>query len=306
MKLKLDFDVVVVGAGVAGMTAAIYLKRANMNVVMIENNAPGGQINRTSTIENYPGFEKIDGPTLAYNIFTQTQTFEIPYKYGDVIEVINKRGYKIIKTETEEIKCKAVIIATGRRPRELGLKNETNLTGKGISWCSICDGPLYKNLNVAVVGGGNGALEESIYLSEICKKVTIIHRRDYFTADKLLIEKALSKKNIEVKYSTVVTSLNESEKKLGSIDVKNTKTEKEENLEIDGLFIFIGNIPVSDMLEYTKVKRENGYINVDKKMKTNIKGIYACGDVIKKDVYQISTAVGEGATAALSLSKDYN
>lgn len=304
--MELDFDVVVIGAGIAGMTAAIYLKRSNVSVVMIENNAPGGQMNRTNSIENYPGFNKIDGPTLSYNVFMQTQELGIKYKYGKVIDITVKKGYKILKTEKEVIKCKAIIIATGRKSRELGLPNEKSLTGKGISWCSICDGPLYKDLVVTIVGGGNTALEETIYLSEICSKVILIHRRDSFKADKILIDKVLTIPNVEIKYNSVITNINEINNKLSGVEIKNVIDNSKEVIEASGLFIFIGNIPVTDMLKNTKVKMDNDYVIVSNEMRTNVKGIYACGDVIKKNVYQISTAVGEGAVAALSAVKDIN
>jgi thioredoxin reductase (NADPH) len=301
--MKLDFDVVVVGAGIAGMTAAIYLKRANINVVMIENKAPGGQINRTSSIENYPGFEHIDGPTLAYNTFMQTQKLGILYKYGNVIEIKIDSDYKIVKTDKEEIKCKAVIIATGRKARELGLKNELALTGRGISWCAICDAPLYKNIPVAVVGGGNSALEEALYLSEISSKVTLIHRRNEFKADKSLVDRVIKNPKIEIKYNNVITDINESNNKLDSLIIENVEDREKETLDVSALFILIGSLPVSELLRETGVETDNGYIVVNSEMKTNIDGIYACGDVIKKEVYQISTAVGEGAIAAMSAIK---
>jgi thioredoxin reductase (NADPH) len=304
--MKLDFDVVVVGAGIAGMTAAIYLKRANINVVMIEHTAPGGQVNRTSSIENYPGFEKIDGPTLAYNTFMQTQKLGINYKYGNVIDVTVEDEYKIVRTDKEEIKCKAIIIATGRKAKELGLKNELSLTGRGISWCAICDAPLYKNMNVAVVGGGNSALEEAIYLSEICSKVTLIHRRNEFRADKILVDQVVKSPKIEIKYNSVITDINESNNRLNDLVIENVETKDKETLDVSALFILIGSIPVTDLLKDTEVEVDNGYVVVDSEMRTKVEGIYACGDVIKKSVYQVSTAVGEGATAAMSAIKYIN
>lgn len=291
--MKLDFDVIVVGAGMSGMTAAIYLKRSNVSVAIIEDTAPGGQINRTSRIENYPGFSMIDGPTLAFNVFTQVQNLGIPYKYGKVLEVIDEKDYKIIKTNKEELKCKAVIIATGRRPKEIGLPNEKNLIGKGISWCAICDGPLYKDIDVAIVGSDRKALEEANFLSSMCSKVTIVSNEPVTEFDR--------KDNVEVIDNAVVISLNELDGKLDSIDISIGKEEK--NIKVKGLFVYLGSVPVSDMLENTGVEIENGYIVVDRNMKTNVDGIYACGDVIKKEFYQISTAVGEGAIAALSVVK---
>jgi thioredoxin reductase (NADPH) len=300
--MKVQYDVVVVGAGCAGMTAAIYLKRFNLNVVMIEKSAPGGQINRTDKIENYPGFNIIEGPTLAMNIFMQTQNLEVEYRYGDVLNIIDKDEYKIVKTDTEEITTKAVVIASGRKPRELGLPNEKSLTGRGISWCAICDGPLFKNKEVVVVGGGNSAFQESLYLADICKKVTIIHRRNTFTADNELQEKVLNNKKIKIILDSEVITLNEKENKLASIVIKD-KNAKQKTIKSDGLFIYIGFEPVTDMVKDFDIL-ENNYIVTDDNMRTKIKGIYACGDVIKKELYQITTSVGEASKAAMSAKLD--
>ncbi len=300
--MKLDFDVVVVGAGIAGMTAAIYLKRANINVVMIENNAPGGQINKTNLIENYPGFNKIDGPTLAFNVFQQTQSLSIPYKYGKVLNVETYDDYKEVHTDKEVIRCKAVIIATGRKSKELGLENEKSLINKGISWCALCDAPLYKEKDVAVVGSNKEALEETILLSDICLSVTLISDIE-LKGD--LLNKVRSISNIHIKEGYSVVSLNSLDSKLNSIDIVN-KNEMKENIKVAGLFIYIGNVPATDMLKNLNVNMQDDYIVVDENMRTNVRGIYACGDVIRKEVYQISTAVGEGARAAMSMVKDYN
>lgn len=295
--MKLDFDIVVIGAGISGMTAAIYLKRANINTLIIENNAPGGQVNRTNKIENYPGFVSIDGPTLAYTVFSQVQNLNIPYKHGQVIEILDKKEYKIIKTNKEEITCKSVIIATGRKPKELGLPNEKRLIGKGISLCAICDGNFFKNKVVAVVGSDKHAVIEAEYLSEIASKVILI------TKEKELDEesKRYINNKMDILYESEVIAINEKDNKLNSIDIKN---KREDNLIIDGLFVVVGNIPVTNILDDSKVKLSDGYILVDQNMRTNVKGIYACGDVVKKDVYQISNAVGEGAVAALTAIND--
>lgn len=295
------FDTVVIGSGVAGMTAAIYLKRSNKKVLLLEKSAPGGQINRTAKIENYPGYKEVDGPTLAMNIYEQVMALEIEYRYGNVLEIENSKDKKIIKTDMEEIETKTIVIASGRSPKELGLDNEKQLIGHGISYCAICDGPLYKEQVVAVVGGGNSALEEALYLSELCKKVYIIHRRDTLRADAILQEKAKEKKNIEFLYNSKVTELIEENNQLASLLVD--QDGKIEKLDVNGLFIYIGNTPNTEFLKENEIQLENGYLVVDSNMKTSIDGIYACGDVIKKEFYQISTAVGEGATAALAIKK---
>lgn len=293
--MKLDFDVVIAGAGIAGMTAAIYLKRANINVAMIEKTAPGGQVNKTNNIENYPGFNKIDGPTLAFNIFNQTQSLGVTYKYGNVIDIKDNGNYKIVITDNEEYKCNAVIVATGRKPKELGIDNEKNLINKGISWCALCDAPLYKNLEVAVVGNNEYAIEESLMLSEICSKVTLIYEKE--------LKKPIGN-NIVVKENSRVIKLHSNNDKLESIDVE--KDNNVENINVSGLFIIIGSSPASEILKNTSVKLDDGYVVVDENMRTNVKGIYACGDIIKKEVYQVSTAVGDGAKAAMSYIKDFS
>lgn len=300
MKLKtLDFDVVIVGCGIAGMTSAIYLKRSNLNVCMIEKNAPGGQLNMINEINNYPGFESIDGPTLAFNVFNQIKKLEVPYKYANALEIIDNIEYKMIKTDKEEITCKNVVIATGRRPRELGLQNEKRLLGKGISYCSICDGTLYKDKVVAVVGGGNSAIESALYLSEICQKVYLIHRTESYRAENTLMDNIKEKENIELIKNAKITELKEKDDKLSSVIINDGK-----EIKCNGLFINVGNVPIP--VKCKNLKLEENYIVVDNKMESNIEGIYACGDIIKKDVYQITTAISEGTIAAINIIKKFN
>ena len=296
------YDCIVIGAGPAGMTAAIYLKRANIKVLLLESSVPGGQINRSAVVENYPGFTKIDGPTLASKMYEQIKELNIDYRYGEVIDILEDGNQKIVKTDKEEILCQGVIIATGRYPKELGLENETALVGHGISWCAICDGPFFKNKDVCVVGGGNSAFEESLYLSDICKSVTILSRSDKLRADSILVEEVKSKDNITILYNSVVNTINEKTGYLSSILIEQDGNIKE--IECAGLFIYIGSKPSTHFARNLGLKMQNDYIVVDKNMHTNIKGIYACGDVIQKEIYQISTAVGEGAIAALSFKKD--
>lgn len=300
--MQQTYDCVVIGAGAAGMTAAIYLKRANINVLLLESSVPGGQINRSARVENYPGFTQIDGPTLAAKMYEQVQSLKIDYRYGEVIDLEQKENYKMVKTNKEDILCKGIIIATGRVPKELGIENETSLVGNGISWCAICDGPLFKGKDVCVVGGGNSAIEESLYLSEICKSVTILNRSTQLRADSVLVEEMLQKQNITVLYNSVVNTINEKNGYLSSILVNQEGMIKE--IECDGLFIYIGSVPVTNFARNLNIEMKNDYIVVDDTMRTNVKGIYACGDVIHKEVYQIITAAGEGAKAAMSFKKD--
>lgn len=296
--MKNNYQCVIIGSGVAGMTAALYLKRLNIDVLVIEENIPGGQIVNTSVIENYPGFQKIDGATLASNIYSQLTNIEIPYSYSKVIRIENSHTKKNIITNNGNFTCDTIIIATGRQPKKLGLKNEDRLIGHGLSYCAICDGMLYKNKNVAVVGGGNSAFEESLYLASICSKVTILIRKDKAIADPILIDKIEKLENVEIKYNAEVKELCENNNQLTKIKLNN-----QEELEISGLFIFIGLQPKLEFLVDSNIKIINNYIEVDEKMQTNIENIYACGDVIKKDVYQITTAVGEATVAAINVSK---
>ena len=293
----LDFDVVVIGCGVAGMTSALYLKRANVNVCVIERNAPGGQLNMILDINNYPGFKSIDGPSLAFNMFEQIRELNVPYKYANVLEIINEKDKKIVKTNKGDITCKGIIIANGRRPRELGVEDEKKLIGRGISYCSICDGTLYKDKDVCVVGGGNAAFESALYLSDICNKVYLIHRRDEFRGENMSLEKIKNKDNIEIKTSVKIKKLIAKDDKLSGVLLDN-----EEEIPCEAVFVNVGNVPMPIKCENLNV--DEGYIIVDEKMKTNIDKIYACGDIIKKDVYQISTATGEGTIAAMSLIKE--
>ncbi len=296
----MKYDVAIIGSGVAGMTAAIYLKRANVDVVIIEKNAPGGQINKTAIIENYPGFSSIEGPNLAMNIYMQINDLEIPYKGMEILEIVDNGEEKIVKGNNEDIICKKVIIATGRKPKSLDVPNEDRLNGKGISWCAICDGALFKNKDVLVIGGGNSALEESLYLASLVNKVTMVHRRDEFTGDEVLKNKVLNNEKIEIIWNTVVEQFNERDGLLESVAIKNKVTDEKRNVPVSGSFIFIGFEPETKIFENLEITDKFGYILVDKYMETSKKGIYACGDVIRKELYQIVTAMGEGAQAAMS------
>lgn len=293
----LNFDVVVIGCGVAGMTAALYLKRANVNVCVIEKNAPGGQLNMIMDINNYPGIKSIDGPTLAFNMYEQIRDLNVPYKYANVLEIINDKDKKIIKTNKGDITCKGVIIANGRRPRKLGVEEEKKLLGNGISYCAICDGTLYKDKDVCVVGGGNTAFESALYLSEICKKVYLIHRRDEFRGENMSLDKIKNKDNIEIITNVKIKELVETNNKLSAVILNNDK-----KINCDAVFVNVGNVPMPIKCE--GLKTEEGYIIVDSSMKTSVDSIYACGDIIKKEIYQISTATGEGTIAAMNIIKD--
>lgn len=285
------YDCIIVGSGIAGMSSAIYLKRANKDILLLESYMPGGQINNTSNVENYPGFTKIDGPTLVMNLHDQINSMEIPLKYEKVIN-INKEDNFIVETNKEKYLTKNIVLATGRTPNKLGIEDE--FVGKGVSYCALCDGNLYKNEEIVVVGGGNSAFEESLYLSKICKKVTILNRSAKLRASIILQEEVSKQNNIEVIYNCSIEKINSENNKIVSVSTNKG------DINCTGIFIYIGLTPNLDYINLD-LEKENNYIIVDNKMKTNIEGIYACGDIIKKDVYQIITAASEGAIAATSI-----
>lgn len=293
------YDVIIIGAGIAGITSAIYLKRAGLNILLLEKSAPGGQITRISKIENYPGIKEIDGSTLALNLYDQLKSLEIKINYGEIIDININNNTKIVKTSKEEYEAKNIIIATGREPKKLEIEHIDSLIGHGISFCATCDGSFYKNKIVCVVGGGNTALEEALYLSNICNKVYLIHRNEQFKAEKILINEINNKNNIELILNSEVEQIKEENNILHSIILKDNK-----EIICDGLFIAIGSTPKIDFINNTNIKSENNYIIVDKNKKTNIEGIYAIGDVIKKDVYQIVTASYDGIIAASDIIKN--
>ena len=288
-------NVVVIGSGIAGMTCAIYLKRGGLEPLVIEEGAPGGQLNKINQIDNYPGFIHTDGPTLGAEVYSQVENLEIEYLYDKVTKVNLKKEDKIIYTAGgKEIKCKYLVIATGRLSKKL-FNDDDRYAGKGISYCALCDGNLYKGLDVAVAGGGASAMEEAAYLSDICKSVTMIVRNDKLNGDQALIDKVNSKNNIKYVYNTSVSEYNIENGKLAGVTLENG-----DKLSVNGLFISIGSVPSADIFD---VEKDKGFIIVDNECMTNIENVYACGDVIKKNVYQLTTAAGEGTTVAYSIIK---
>lgn len=282
------YKVVIIGSGIAGMTAAIYLKRGGIEPVIIENNAPGGNLNIIPNIENYPGYESISGPNLAMNIYNQVSSLGIKYLYRDIKEI--DLGNKIIDNEIE---FEYLIIATGRKPRLLNLENEDKLLGRGVSTCALCDGIFYKDKDVIVVGGSSSALTEGLYLSTICNKVIMILRRSKFTGEEYLVNKVLNTKNIEVINSSNIINYNIDNNKLISVTLDNGDI-----IKTDGVFLALGGIPNSELF---KLEKDNGYITVNDKYETSIENVFAIGDVIKKDYYQLVNASSEGMIAASTI-----
>lgn len=292
--MQKKYDVIIIGSGIAGMTAAIYLKRGGLNPLIIEENAPGGQLNKINIIENYPGYIKTDGPTLGAEIYKQVENLNIEYLFDKVVKADLKSEEKKVYTLNNKLTCKYLIIATGRLSKKL-FNDDERYAGQGISYCALCDGNLYKGKDVAVVGGGNSALEEALYLSDICKSVTIIHRSETFRGDQSLVDNVLSKSNIKCVYNSNIAEYNIENGKLTSVTLDNN-----EKIDVSGLFIAIGSVPSAEVFE---VNKDKGFILVDDECMTNVDNVYACGDVIKKNVYQLTTAASEGTIVAYSIIK---
>lgn len=288
--------VVIIGSGVAGMCASIYLKRAGIDTLIIESDTPGGQLNRIASIYNYPGFKMVDGPSLASYIYEQVNDLKVDYLFDKVIEIIDKKDKKIVKTTKEEIECMYVIIATGRTARTLNLNNEREYIGRGISFCALCDGALYKNKDVIIVGRTNLAVEEAIYLANICKSVTIINNKDKLEIEEILLDKLKEFNNINIIHNTNIIKYNTDNDKVISVTLNNKK-----EINTDCVFLSMGYVPINNLID---LKLDNNYIVVDNNYETSIKNIYACGDVIKKNTYQITTAVGEATNVASNIIRE--
>lgn len=291
------YDLIIIGMGISGITASIYAKRAGMKVLLLEGSAPGGTINKISMIENYPGYSSIAGPDLAYNLFEEVNKLQIEYKLEKVTDVILEETSKRVKTTSNVYEAKYLLIASGRHPKMLGLKNEEKFLGRGISTCALCDGALYKNSDVAVIGGGSSALSEALYLANIVNKVYLIHRREEFRGEDILVRETKERKNIELILNNEVTELKVEDDTLKGIVLKDGR-----KINVKGIFIYVGFIPNTEFLERTNLKMEDGYIIVDNHHETNIKGVYASGDVTKKEIYQIVNAASEGAEAVVYMT----
>ena len=295
------FDIIIVGCGPAGMTAGIYAKRAGMKCLIIEKMTPGGQMTITPMVENYTGFSKVDGMSLSQKMFEQTQEMGIDVVFENVLSIELEDKQKVVKTAKNTYKSKVIILAMGASSRALGTHEDKMFVGKGLSYCTVCDGAFFKNKNVAVVGGGNTALEDIAYIYNIASSVVHINRRKEFRADDKNIETYNNLKNeknskIIQKLGYVVEKLYGNQK-LESIDIRNIETNKIENIKLDGLFVAIGRVPQTEILNKELSLDENGYIIVDEHMQTSIEGVFACGDITHKVLRQIATAVGDGAIA---------
>ena len=293
------FDIIIIGCGVAGMTASIYAKRANKSVLILEKNNYGGKIVNTMDIENYPIESHISGYDLATKLYNQIIDLGVEVKYEEVISISNN-DIKEVETNENKYKCKSIIIATGTTNRKLNIENEDKFIGKGISYCATCDGAFYKDKNVCVVGGGNTALEDAIYLSNIVNKVYLIHRRDTFRGDQILVDKVKNTSNIEIIYNSNITKLN------GNDHLESIIINDKDEINLDGLFIAIGQIPNNSIFKDIINLDEEGYIISDELCHTNIDGIFVAGDNKKKELRQLVTATSDGAIASYEAIKYLN
>lgn len=295
---KVDYDIIIVGAGAAGMTAAIYGVRSGKSILLIEEKMYGGQIINTPQVENYPGIETISGASFATNLYNQAKGLGAEYLSGKVTEIKDCGDTKEVTVNDNSYKAESVIIATGARNRTLNVPGEIELTGKGVSYCATCDGMFFRNRDVAVVGGGNTALEDALFLSDYCNKVYIIHRRDTFRGEKQLEESLRAKENVVFLLNRVVEEI-QGKETLESIIVKEKDGDKSDKISINGLFIAVGQVPDNDVFSNIVELDEYGYIAAGEDCKTNCEGVYAAGDCRTKSIRQLTTATSDGAVAAL-------
>lgn len=283
------YDIIIIGMGISGITAGIYAKRSNKKVLLIDKGMPGGLLNNIDKVSNYPGVPEITGPDFAEVLEKQVKFLDISYVLEEVKSLeLNKETKKVI-TDKSTYEAKKVVLAMGRKPKYLGLDNEKSLLGKGLSTCAVCDAFFYKNENVAIVGTGNSALQEALYLANIVGHIYLINRRDGFRGEEMLVENIKKNPKIEIIYNANIKSMNEENNKLSSITLDNGTT-----LNVKGVFIYVGYRPATEFVP-KEILDENGYVKVNEKLETEIKGVYAIGDIINKDTYQLVTAAADGA-----------
>jgi thioredoxin reductase (NADPH) len=293
------YDVIIAGAGPAGMTAALYTSRASLSTLMVERGVPGGQMANTEDVENYPGYDSILGPDLSTKMFDHAKKFGAEYGYGDIKEIKDGKEFKTVVTGSKEFKARAVIVTTGAKYKKLGVPGESELGGRGVSYCAICDGAFFKGKELFVIGGGDSAIEEAVYLTRFATKVTVVHRRDELRAQKILQERSFANPKVEFLWSHILTKIN-GDGVVGSVVVKSTKDGTEKELKTDGVFIYVGMEPLNDAVKNLGILNAEGYIETNDVMETKVPGIFAAGDIREKNLRQIVTATGDGCTAARS------
>lgn len=291
------YDVIVIGAGPGGLTAGLYASRANLSVLILDRGIYGGQMNNIAEVENYPGFKSILGPDLAEKMYQGAIQFGAEYAYGSVEKVEVNGDLKQVITDSETYEAPVVIIATGSQYRKLGVEGEAEYAGRGVSYCAVCDGAFFKDQPLAVIGGGDSAVEEGVYLAKLASNVNIIHRRDQLRAQKILQERAFANDKIDFTWDTVVTKINGDGQKVTSVSTHNKKTGEDGELKVNGVFIYVGVIPLTEPFKELGITDEQGWIKTDELMQTSLPGVYAIGDVRAKELRQITTAVGDGSIA---------
>lgn len=297
------YDVIIVGAGPAGMTAGIYASRSNLSVLMIEQGAPGGQMNNTAEVENYPGFDMILGPDLAMKMYESAEKFGTKNVYGVVKKLEDKGSYKEVVCDDAVYKGKSVIIASGCEHRKLGVLGEEEFAGRGVSYCAVCDGAFFRNKKLLVIGGGDSAVEEAIYLTQFASEVVIVHRRDQLRAQQILQDRAFANEKISFEWNTALEEIMGDDIRVTGAKLRDTVTGSVKEATTDGVFIYVGLEPLTKPFQELGITNEQGWIETDEEMKTNISGIYAIGDVRDKTLRQITTAVGDGGIAGQQVYK---
>ena len=293
-------DIIVIGAGPAGMTAALYALRADKSVLLLEKENFGGQITYSPRLENYPSIIEISGNEFAEKMLEQVMAHGADIELAQATEIKDMCTHKVVCTEYGDFECKAVIVATGSKHRHLGLEGEEKLIGSGISFCAVCDGSFFADKSVAVIGGGNTALQEAVMLSDICKKVTMIQNLSFMTGEKKLLSILEGKNNVEMIFDTVVTELKSKDGEFCGITVKNIKTEESTSLDFDGMFIAIGQAPENEIFKNVTALDNYGYIISDENCLTDTEGVFVAGDCRTKKIRQVTTASADGAVAALA------
>lgn len=291
------YDVVIIGMGCAGMSAGIYAKNSGLNTLILEENYPGGILNKVNIVDNYLGFNDITGPELVEKMFDHVKNNGVAYKFERVLKIEDKDDYKELTTTKDTYKTKSIIFASGRKARNTNIESEKKFEGKGISYCAICDAPFFKGKDIVVLGAGSSAFEEAIYLSKVVNSVKILVKKDISALDEL-VDTARSISNIEIMSGVYVTDF------IGEDKLTGVKLNTEEVIKCDGAFVYYGYTADTEYLKNLDILDERGYIVVDESMRTKVPFIYACGDTIKKDLYQVATAVSEGAIASVSARKD--
>jgi len=293
-------DVIIVGAGCAGMTAALYSARSGKSVLIFEKECIGGQIASSPLVENYPGIHSMTGMEFADTLFSQIIDLDVKLEIDEVVEIKNDNSIYLVKTSNRICKARSVVIATGTKHRTLGLDKEETFRGRGVYYCAICDGALFKNKDVAVVGGGNTAITEAIYLSNFCKTVTIIHRSESFKADPILLNKARKINNIKWLLNTTLIRLNGTNQ-LNGLSLYNSKLNNENDISVDGLFVAIGQIPQTKNFSNIIKTNSNGFFDVNEDCKTDLHNLFVAGDCRNKHLRQLTTAISDGANAATKI-----